>query len=55
MFETCLEDPLPLVIIDTLQIVNYVTNLILFQGGTKIFNVYTMKKFNKKFLYLFCA
>ena len=46
---------LSLVIIDTLQIVNYVTNAIQFQGGTKFFYIYSMKKYNKKFLYLFCA
>ena len=32
MYVSCLEDPPRLVIIDTLQIVNYVTNPIQFQG-----------------------
>ena len=40
---------LSLVIIDTLQIVNYVTNAIQFQRRTKIFYIYSMKKYNKKF------
>ena len=46
---------LSLVIIGTLQIINYVTNSIQFQGGNKIFYIYSMKNYNKKFLYLFCA
>ena len=36
MFGSCLEDPLTPVIIDTLKIINYVTNPIQFQGRTKI-------------------
>ena len=39
MFGSCLEDPLFLVIIDTLQIINYVTNPIQLQEGTKIFYI----------------
>ena len=46
---------LSLVIIDTLQIINYVANPIQFQGETQIFYIYSMKKYNKKFLYLFCT
>ena len=46
---------LSLVIIDTLQIIDYVTNPIQFQGENKNFYIYSMKKYNKKFLYLFCA
>ena len=51
MFGSCLEDPLPLVIIDALQIVNYVTYPIQFQVGAKMFYIYTMKKHIKKFLH----
>ena len=46
---------LSLVIIDSLQIIDYVTNAIQFQRGTKIFYIYAMKRYDKKFLYLFCA
>ena len=46
---------LSLVIIDTLQIVNYVTNAIQYQRADKNFYIYATKKYNKKFLYLFCA
>ena len=52
MFGFCLEDLLPLVIIDTLQIVNYVTNPILFQGEQKFF-IFILGKNNKKFYIYF--
>ena len=56
MFGSCLEDSLPPVIVDIVQMVNYVTNPIQFRGGgTKTFYIYAMKKYNKKFLCLFCA
>ena len=44
-----------LVIIDTLQIIDYVTNAIQLQGGNKNFLYLFYEKYNKKFLYLFCA
>ena len=46
---------LSLVIIDTLQIINYVTNPIQFQGGNTNFSFLFYEKYNKKFLYLFWA
>ena len=47
------ERPPPLVIIDRLQIINYDTNPIQFQGGTKVFYIYTLKKLNKNFCIYF--
>ena len=53
MFGSCLEDPLPAVIIGTLQIVNYVTNPIQFQVGTKIFIfILCFKSIGRYWLYL---
>ena len=36
------------------EIINYVTNLIQFQGGTKIFYIYTGKKYKKIFIFILC-
>ena len=47
MFRSCLEDPLFQVIIDTLQIINYVTNPV--PGGNKIFLHLYYEKIKQKF------
>ena len=53
MFGSCLKDRPLLVITDKLQIVNYDANPIQLQGGTKIFYIYTLKKYNKKLICIF--